>query len=186
MKTYKQIISEVAPAVSPADKEFVAMHPVTKKQFVRWPENQFKGGTAKDHSKLAKPDPNGEMQAQADREKPNVSESFRALEESKKNPKDHGGGYVGVNDNEKNKESGHIEYALMTAKHMRHHGLDSNKLDGVYGNSSTIKHAASGKRFSVYQRDYDAKRKVYHVSVRGQGHDDADATKALAKHLSDA
>jgi hypothetical protein len=53
MKTFKQMISEVARAVSPADKEFVALHKIEKKQFTKNPEHQFKGGTKKDHTKLA-------------------------------------------------------------------------------------------------------------------------------------
>lgn len=55
MKTFKQVLAEIATAKSPADKEFVALHTTTKKQFTKHPETQFKGGTKKDHSKAAGP-----------------------------------------------------------------------------------------------------------------------------------
>lgn len=70
MKTFKQILSEVARAQSPADKEFVALHPVDKKQFVRWPESQFKGTTKKDESKMAHPSNETGVEDEIKKEKP--------------------------------------------------------------------------------------------------------------------
>jgi hypothetical protein len=52
MKRYRDIITEVAAAVSPADKAFKALHPVKKYQFVKYDEVQFKAGK-KDVSRSA-------------------------------------------------------------------------------------------------------------------------------------
>lgn len=70
MKTFKQLISEVARAQSPADKEFVALHPVSKKQFVKYPEGQFKGTTHKDTSKEAHMSNVTGMEDEVEKEKP--------------------------------------------------------------------------------------------------------------------
>lgn len=53
MKTYKELVNEVAAACSPSDKEFVALHKIVKSQRVAYPEHQFKGGTKKDESKIS-------------------------------------------------------------------------------------------------------------------------------------
>lgn len=83
-KTYNQLVNEVAPAVSPADKEFVALHRVRKYQAVNYPEHQFKGGTEKDHTKLSVPSDETGIETEAKNEKPKpLGEDWRvAISES--------------------------------------------------------------------------------------------------------
>lgn len=79
-KTYNQLINEVAPAVSPADKEFVALHRVRKYQAVNYPEHQFKGGTEKDHTKLTVPSNETGVESEVEAEKPKpLGESWRVF-----------------------------------------------------------------------------------------------------------
>lgn len=77
MKTYKQLISEVATAKSPADKEFVALHKIAKTQRVAYPEHQFKGGTEKDHTKLATPANDTGINDEVEKEKPKTIGEWR-------------------------------------------------------------------------------------------------------------
>ena len=70
MKNYRDLINEVASAQSPADKEFVALHKIIKKQFVDYPEHQFKGGVGKDHTKLSVPSNETGMDDDVEKEKP--------------------------------------------------------------------------------------------------------------------
>lgn len=83
MKTYKQIINEVAAAQSPADKEFVALHRIAKKGHPVATEVQFKGGTEKDHTKLSKPSDETGAESAVEKEKPKTLGEWRDhLEES--------------------------------------------------------------------------------------------------------
>jgi hypothetical protein len=70
MKTYNELINEVAAPQSPADKEFVALHRVRKYQAVNYPEHQFKGGTEKDHTKLTVPSNETGVETEVEKEKP--------------------------------------------------------------------------------------------------------------------
>lgn len=83
MKSFLQLIGEVAKAVSPADKEFVALHRIAKTQKVAWPSAQFDGGTVKDHSKLSEPSDATGIKADIEKETP-VTESWKQyLDEGK-------------------------------------------------------------------------------------------------------
>lgn len=55
MKTFKQLVAEVATHVSPADKEFRALHKVQKVGHPVATGAQFKPNVNKDESKLAHP-----------------------------------------------------------------------------------------------------------------------------------
>ncbi len=79
MKNLHNILMEVAAPQSPADKEFVALHATQKKQFVDYPESQFKGTPEKDETKLAHPSKETGHDEHVEKEKP-VSEE--AIEES--------------------------------------------------------------------------------------------------------
>lgn len=80
MSRFKEILAEVARAQSPGDKEFVALHKVEKKQFVQYPETQFKGGTEKDHSKMAHPSNETGVESDVEKEKP-LGESLEEVVE---------------------------------------------------------------------------------------------------------
>jgi hypothetical protein len=105
MKKFLELVNEVAKAVSPADKEFVALHRIVKTQRVAYPEHQFKGGTEKDHTKLTTPSNETGMEDAVAKEKP-VMESWKEyLEEATPDSKGltsrhlekalHNGGYTG-------------------------------------------------------------------------------------------
>ena len=79
---FMDALNEIARAQSPADKEFVALHPVEKKEIVKYPEHQFKGGTGvkKDKSKLTHSSNATGMVDDIAKEKP-VAEDFDAIAE---------------------------------------------------------------------------------------------------------
>jgi DNA-directed RNA polymerase alpha subunit len=125
MKSYKQIIHEVAPPVSPGDKEFVALHPVTKKQFVRWPEHQFKGGTKKDHTKTAVASDATGMETQAEKEKKGIvseesSPYTKACEEAK-------GVMLPSMHSKLNKAFGEMHHGADEVDTLKKHGLHDNE-----------------------------------------------------------
>lgn len=80
MKTYNEMLSEVARAVSPSDKEFIGLHKIKKTSFLNTPEHQFKGGTKKDKSKLAEPSDDTGVETEVKKERP-VGESVEGLDE---------------------------------------------------------------------------------------------------------
>lgn len=79
MKTYNELINEVAAPQSPADKEFVALHRVRKYQAVNYPEHQFKGGTEKDHTKLTTPSNETGVETEVEKEKPHQLGEWREV-----------------------------------------------------------------------------------------------------------
>jgi len=81
MKNLHNILMEVAAPQSPADKEFVALHATQKKQFVDYPESQFKGTPEKDETKLAHPSKETGHDEHVEKEKPVSEETFEGLVE---------------------------------------------------------------------------------------------------------
>jgi hypothetical protein len=81
MKTYRNLINEVARAQSPSDKEFVAIHRVMKKDHPVATEAQFKGGTEKDETKLSHPSNETGVETAVAQERP-LGESWRAHKEA--------------------------------------------------------------------------------------------------------
>lgn len=76
MKTYKQLVAEVAAYVSPADKEFRALHRVKKVSHPVATGVQFKPNVNKDESKLAHPSDATGIETEVEKEKP-LEESVR-------------------------------------------------------------------------------------------------------------
>lgn len=70
MKTYKQLVAEVAAYVSPADKEFRALHRVQKVGHPVAAGVQFKPNANKDESKLAHPSDATGIETEVEKEKP--------------------------------------------------------------------------------------------------------------------
>ena len=70
MKTYKQLVAEVAAYVSPADKEFRALHKVQKVGHPVASSAQFKSDVNKDESKLAHPSDATGIETEVEKEKP--------------------------------------------------------------------------------------------------------------------
>lgn len=199
MKTFKQLVNEVAAHQSPADKEFRALHKVQKTNHPVATEAQFKGGTKKDQSKLAhtsnetgmvddvkKEQPIQEEEEEAERV---VNESFslvRYRSELSEAIKDHGSGYFSAKDHpDHNQETGHVGVAYMTNTAMKKHKIHNTSKEGEYGTTKVIHHT-DGTSYHVYQRDHDPKSKTSIVSIRGANQKTTpEHVNKLRDHLQD-
>lgn len=84
MKNLHKILAEMTQAQSPADKAFVALHPVKKTEFVDYPETQFKATTKKDHSKMVQPSNATGMEDDIEKEKPKAVAEAEQIDELSK------------------------------------------------------------------------------------------------------